>query len=212
MNTITEQHRQLLRTGCDQLQLELSETQFTDLIDYLGNLVKWNQAYNLTAIRDTNQMIIKHLLDSLAVAAFMQGDTLLDVGTGAGLPGIPLAILNPEHNWTLVDSNGKKTRFLLQMKATLNLENVQVVKGRVEAFTKNVQYDVIVSRAFTALSGFVGVCLPLLSQEGRLLAMKGQLPEAELATLDQSKLSIKVWPVKVPFLEEARHLIEVKPS
>lgn len=193
-----------------QLGLHLSSAQLATLARYLDNLNKWNRAYNLTAIRDLDEMVVKHLLDSLSLVPHIKGKNILDVGTGPGLPGIPGAICDPDRHWTLVDSNGKKTRFLVQMKAELQLANLSVIKGRIEAVPPNQRYDVITSRAFSSLDNFVSVCLPLLDEGGELLAMKGLVPDDEIARLQAQNLDIEIRPLEVPYLHEERHLIVVK--
>ncbi|MCG8536265.1 MAG: 16S rRNA (guanine(527)-N(7))-methyltransferase RsmG [Pseudomonadales bacterium] len=210
MSELGEQHRQLLIGGCQQLGLQLNEAQLNKIQAYLENLLKWNKAYNLTAIRDPREMVIKHLLDSLSIYPHIQGKSILDVGTGPGLPGIPVSICDTNKHWTLIDSNGKKTRFLLQMKADLALHNLDVVKGRIENLAAQDTYDVITSRAFSALQDFVGVCLPLLKSDGELVAMKGTIPHEEIEQLNHQQLDIEIKPLAVPFLEEERHLILVK--
>lgn len=210
MSELDEQHRQLLIGGCQQLGLQLNEAQLNKIQAYLENLLKWNKAYNLTAIRDPREMVIKHLLDSLSIYPHIQGKSVLDVGTGPGLPGIPVSICDTNKHWTLIDSNGKKTRFLLQMKADLALHNLDVVKGRIENLAAQDTYDVITSRAFSALQDFVGVCLPLLKSDGELVAMKGTIPHEEIEQLNHQQLDIEIKPLAVPFLEEERHLILVK--
>lgn len=207
---LTEQHRQRLANGCNQLGLSLLPPQLQKIEDYLANLVKWNKAYNLTAIRDPGEMVVKHLLDSLSIRSHIGGHSILDVGTGPGLPGIPLSICETGRHWTLIDSNGKKTRFLIQMKAELALNNVDVVKGRIENLSHIARYDTITSRAFSSLLEFVGVCLPLLAPGGTLVAMKGAIPAEEIRQLDESQLDIDVIALNVPYLNEERHLIVVK--
>lgn len=208
--SISEHNKNRLEQGCKELGLTLSSEQMSRLIHYLQSLYKWNRAYNLTAIRDVDEMVVKHLLDSLALVPHVTGCHILDVGTGPGLPGVPGAICDANKNWTLIDSNGKKTRFLLQIKAEMKLENVTVVKGRVEAITANQQFDVVTSRAFTALDNFVSMCLPLLNESGEMLAMKGQVPAQEIAILEQKGLDIEIRQLNVPYLHEERHLIVVK--
>lgn len=209
-SSLADQHRKRLLTGCQQSGLSLSEAQVTLLEAYLANLLKWNKAYNLTAIRDPGEMVVKHLLDSLSIHAHLQGKLLLDVGTGPGLPGLPLSIVDPERQWTLIDSNGKKTRFLLQMKTELKLANVSVIKGRIESLNAARRFDAITSRAFASLTQFVGVCSPLLQKGGCLLAMKGSVPQEEINQLDEEGYSSRVIPLNVPFLHEERHLIVVQ--
>lgn len=202
--------QQKLMQGCAECGLALDDRQQRTLLAYLNSLVKWNQAYNLTAIRDPDEMLVKHLLDSLGIHPFVTGARLLDVGTGPGLPGIPLSLCRPDSQWTLLDSNGKKTRFLLQMKQELSLDNVQVVKARLEELPATPPFDAITCRAFSSLPDFVGHGLRLLAPAGYLLAMKGQLPHDELAALDRDRLEISIEKIHVPFLDEERHLIKIR--
>lgn len=196
--------------AAEQFGISISDSQNTHLLDYLELLIKWNKAYNLTAIRDPKEMFIKHLLDSLSVAPFVTGIDILDVGTGPGLPGIPLAILFPEKRFVLLDSNGKKTRFLVQAKMSLGLQNVQIQNMRVESLEMPRGFDQIVSRAFTALDNMVNICKHLLTSDGEFLAMKGLIPEKEIALLDQDYKISEITPLKVPGCIEQRHLISVR--
>lgn len=198
-----------LRCGCAALGLALDSGQEALLLDYLELLQKWNSAYNLTAVRDPAQMVIRHLLDSLAIAEHLRGYNVVDVGTGAGLPGIPLAIVYPQRNFSLLDSNGKKTRFLFQVKTALRLDNMQVHHQRVESFRPPEPYDAVLSRAFASLADMVAGCRHLLAGEGRFFAMKGIYPEQELATLDTECEVIAVHSLAVPGLSEQRHLVEI---
>lgn len=207
---LTEQQAQRLAVGCEQLGLNLNSEQLQKIRRYLENLLKWNQAYNLTAIRDPDDMVIKHLLDSLSIVPHIKGQNILDVGTGPGLPGVPASICDEHRQWILIDSNGKKTRFLVQMKAELKLDNVTVIKGRIESVPNSQRYDTITSRAFASLEDFVSVCLPLLQEGGELLAMKGQIPHEEIELLKDQQLNIHIEPLKVPYLHEERHLIVVQ--
>lgn len=170
----------LLSEGLQTLGLSISSNQ---LMDYLSLLQKWNQAYNLTAIRNLKDMITHHLLDSLAIIPWINGTRLLDVGTGAGLPGIPLAIALPDMHVTLLDSNGKKMRFLREVKRALKLENIEIVQSRVEAYHPSSGFDTVTSRAFSTMDAFIQCSHHLVSQQGIWLAMKGRYPETELETL-----------------------------
>ena len=198
-----------LRRGCDALALPVDARQQGLLLDYLGLLARWNKAYNLTAVRDTAQMVTRHLLDSLAIAPYLQGQRLIDVGTGAGLPGIPMAILFPQRECHLLDSNGKKTRFLFQVKTALRLDNIVVHQARVESFHIADPFDVVLSRAFASLQEMVHGCRHLLAPQGRFLAMKGVHPADELAALDTAYELSAVYALDVPGLAEQRHLVEI---
>ncbi|CAA0115200.1 Ribosomal RNA small subunit methyltransferase G [Halioglobus japonicus] len=197
----------LLQQGCDDLELAVDDAQRQQLLDYLALLAKWNKAYNLTAVRDEAQMVTRHLLDSLAIAPFINRQRLIDVGTGAGLPGVPLAILFPQREFHLLDSNGKKTRFLFQVKTALGLDNMAVHHSRVEAFRAAEPYDAVLSRAFASLQDMVQGCRHLLAPDGCFLAMKGQLPSEELAPLSQDYPESAIYPLCVPGLDEQRHLV-----
>jgi len=183
------------------------------LLAYLRLLFRWNSACNLTAVRDPAEMVTRHLLDSLAVAPHLpdRAPAILDVGTGAGLPGIPLALLFPDRRFTLLDSNGKKTRFLFQVKTRLGLANMSVQRARAEAWTPRQRFDVVLSRAFASLPEMANRCAHLLNGSGCFLAMKGVVPERELADVEASCEVRGVYPLRVPGLEEARHLIALRP-
>ncbi len=211
---MTVQHQ--LATGIVALSLTLPEGAEAKLLAYLALLDKWNRVYNLTAVRDTERMVSHHLLDSLAVVPFYQGggpDTIrvLDVGSGGGLPGIPLAIARPELQVTLIDSIAKKTTFLLQVKAELGLENLKLVTGRVEDFRPDALFDVITSRAFSDLRMFVSLTRHLLKPGGCWMAMKGLMPHEEIGALpDWVRVSAN-HVVVVPGLEASRHMIVLEP-
>lgn len=196
-----------LASGIAELGLEVSAEQQERLLRYIALLNKWNRAFNLTAVRDPQEMVTRHLLDSLAVSAYVQGKRVLDVGTGPGLPGIPLAILFPEREFTLLDSNGKKTRFVRQAAMELGLNNVQVEQVRVEALKSPHGFDTITSRAFASLAEIVRLTERLLSEGGRLLAMKGRYPEEELAALDPSMWMVDVIALDVPGSGSERHAL-----
>lgn len=201
----------LLDQGVSLLGFDVPVTVRQRLLDWLVLLVKWNTAFNLTAIRQPHEMVIKHLLDSLVIHPWIEADDILDVGTGAGLPGIPLALLNPQRRFTLLDSNGKKTRFITQSKLALGLENVEVIHGRIEDHAKVRQHELIVSRAFSSLQDFVRLTLPALKPGGRLLAMKGQVPDVELSAPEVAAMRPAVIPLQVPLLPDARHLVILQP-
>lgn len=176
---------------------------------YLDLLVKWNRAYNLSAVRDPVEMVPKHLLDSLAILPWAGHGRLLDVGSGAGLPGIPLAIARPDLQVTLLDSNGKKIRFLRQAQIELRLANLSVVESRVEAYHPSQPFDQISSRAFAELGTFVELTRHLLRPGGRWLAMKGRLDNNELAQITAKNVKLQVHRLQVPGLDAERHLIEL---
>lgn len=195
----TAQIAQSLQEGLDALGI--GQVQHILLLDYLLLLNKWNQAYNLTAIRGLPDMVTRHILDSLAIAPYIQGKRLIDVGTGPGLPGIPLAIMQPQLNIVLLDSNGKKTRFLNEVKRRLDLKNVTVVQSRVENYHADSSFDTVVSRAFSEISQMIAWTEHLIAQDGIWLAMKGQHPAAELAGLTHP---YEVRSYKVPGIDEQR--------
>lgn len=210
MNEMSLEQR--LTAGVATLAINVTPAHCQQLLQYLALMQKWNKAYNLTAIRDPHDMVVKHLLDSLSIAPWIKGPTLLDIGTGGGLPGIPMAILFPDIAVTLLDSAGKKTRFLQQVKTELGLTNVTVVHARVEQFAASHEFVQIVSRAFSALDLFVQLALPKLAAGGEMLAMKGQLPAEEMSALQVEGMQLDVIPLAVPMLAEARHLIRITPQ
>jgi 16S rRNA (guanine527-N7)-methyltransferase len=196
-----------LSAGVAAMGLTLPDGAEARLLAYLALLDKWNRVYNLTAVRDVERMVSHHLLDSLATVGFFQGNTVLDVGSGGGLPGIPLAIARPELQVTLIDSIAKKTAFLLQAKAELGLPNLNVVTARVEDYRPDALFDDITSRAFADLKEFVTLTRHLLKPAGRWLAMKGLMPHEEIVSLpDWARVSAN-HALAVPGLEASRHLI-----
>lgn len=180
------------------------------LLAYLALLARWNQTYNLTAIRDPREMLVKHLLDSLAMHARLEGiETLADLGTGPGLPGIPLAIARPGLQVTLVESNGKKARFLREAVRQLKLGNARVAESRIESFHPPARFDAITARALATLPLIIELGGHLLTPAGRLLAMKGVLPQDEIAALPAGWRLAATHPLRVPGLDAERHLIEI---
>lgn len=180
-------------------------------LDYLDLMAKWNKTFNLTAIHELERMLTHHLLDSLAIAPYVGAGPLLDVGSGAGLPGIPLAILRPDLQVTLLDASQKKCGFMQQAAIELKLPNVSVVHGRVEAFRPAAGFPQIVSRAFSELSEFVRLTRHLLASGGEWLAMKGLYPNEELAQLKEARI-VRDVPLHVPGLDADRHLIVLEPN
>ena len=201
-----EQLRQLLASRLKQAEISASEQQLDQLMSYLALLVKWNKAYNLTAVRDPQEMVDRHLVDSLSVLPWIKETPLIDVGSGAGLPGIPLAIMKPELSVTTLDSNSKKTRFQQQVKAELKLDNLHVVHSRVESVDLP-KFEQIISRAFASIEDMLHWTGHLCAEQGVFLAMKGLYPESELAQLPQGYHLLSSHQLKVPATEGARHLL-----
>lgn len=200
---------EMLLQGSEQLALALSTDQQQQLLDYVALLKKWNQAYNLTAIRDPQQMLIKHVLDALAVLPYLQGTRWLDVGTGPGIPGLILAVARPDWHFHLLDSNGKKIRFVRQAIRELGLENVTPVQARVEQFQVDAHFEGIISRAFAELGPFVRLTRHLLAPGGRWWAMKGH-GEREVDSLPQGVTVERIVDIAVPFLTARRTLMVLK--
>jgi len=199
-----------LAQGLADMQLTLDETARSKLLAFLALLNKWNRAYNLTAVRDTKQMVSRQLLDSLSILPFVTTEHLLDVGAGGGLPGIPLAIVRPQSRFTLLDSNSKKTRFLTQCVLELGLSNVEIIHGRAEQCQPQQPFQQISSRAFTALDKLVDWCGDLLANDGEFLAMKGQFPDDEVTALPESWRVTRQQVLSVPGSEGDRHLLIVQ--
>jgi 16S rRNA (guanine527-N7)-methyltransferase len=188
--------------------LSLSTLQVTQLIQYVELLNKWNKAYNLTSVRDPQNMLIKHILDSLMVGHVLKGTDFIDVGTGPGLPGIPLAILFPERNFVLLDSLGKRITFLRQVVFQLKLTNVTPVLSRVEAY-KEQTFDGVLSRAFASIHDMLQWCDHLVNEKGCFYALKGLLPSDEIAQLPEHITVRKTHQIIVPKLDAERHVIEL---
>lgn len=207
--SVTEQHAQELTEGAQQLNVVLSEQQQQQLLQYLGLLIKWNKAYNLTAVRNPDEMVSRHLLDSLSVVQYVEqyGNDWLDVGSGGGMPGVPLAIIFPDRKFTLLDSNGKKTRFLTQVKLELKLDNLEVIHKRAEAFTPEHPFSGIISRAFSSLADFSNWTRHLGDLKTHWLAMKGVQPDDELQALPEDFRLDSCQVLKVPGCQGQRHLL-----
>jgi len=197
-----------LKDGLDVFGLTLPVGATDALLDYIALLARWNAAYNLTAVRDPAEMVTRHLLDSLAVLPYVRGDNLVDLGTGPGLPGIPLALAAPQLAVTLVDSNGKKARFLREAVRALKLANVLVVEARVEEVEG--QFDTVTARAFASLADMLAWGGRLLAPGGVWLALKGRLPEDELAGVPADFAVAQILPLSVPGLDTERHLVVIK--
>jgi 16S rRNA (guanine527-N7)-methyltransferase len=201
----------MLATGIQEMALNVSPAQQEQLMDYLGLMFKWNAVYNLTSLRDPQQMVTHHLLDSLAaVPAFQDAKNVLDVGSGGGLPGIVLAIVRPDMKVSMIDTVHKKTAFLTQVKAELGLANVTVYTMRVEQLQVSDKFDVITSRAFADLSDFVNWSGHLLAEGGRYIALKGTAPMDEQQRLPAAWKITAVQPLQVPRLGAERHLVFIE--
>lgn len=207
---ITTQHVDLLQQGTKQLGVHLAERQQKQLLAYLTLLAKWNKAYNLTAIRNIDDMVARHLLDSLSIIPYIESDHWLDVGSGGGMPGIPLAIMFADSQFTLLDSNGKKTRFLTQVVLDLKLTNVTIINDRVEAVTTEKSFTGIVSRAFSSLHDFVSLTKHLADEKTQWFAMKGVYPVQELAELPVGFKIKSKYQLDVPYNDGQRHLLIIE--
>jgi 16S rRNA (guanine527-N7)-methyltransferase len=203
-----EDCRQLLLEGCAALKLELSEEKIGKLLTFIGLIEKWNKAYNLTAIKTKQDMVRLHLLDSLTVMPYLIGEDVIDIGTGAGLPGIPLAICLPGINFTLLDSNAKKTRFVQQAVLELKLTNVQIIHCRSEEYQPTQLYSTVLTRAFAELPDIIASTRHLFAENGIMIAMKGRCTKSELAIVEPSA---SVIPVRIPGVEAERNLVLIKP-
>jgi len=204
---VTAKHAEELSTGARQLGLELSEFQQQQLLAYLALLIKWNKAYNLTAVRDPDEMVSRHLLDSLSVMSFIHSERWLDVGSGGGMPGIPLSILHPDKQVTVLDSNGKKTRFLTQVKLELKLDNLTVIHKRAEEFQPEQPFTGIISRAFSSMENFTSWTRHLGDSQTQWLAMKGLHPADELVALPADFRVDSEQALTVPGCQGQRHLL-----
>ena len=193
-----------------QTDLQISEQQAAQLIQLVELLMKWNKAYNLTSVREPGQMLVKHIMDSIVVSPHLQGNTFIDVGTGPGLPGLPLAILNPDRQFVLLDSLGKRLRFIRQAILSLGLKNVEIVQSRVEEYQPKVGFDCVLSRAFASLEDMLSWCHHLPNENGHFLALKGQYPESEITHLDSKFKFIESITLQVPQLDGERCLVKVK--
>ncbi|WP_022942202.1 16S rRNA (guanine(527)-N(7))-methyltransferase RsmG [Psychromonas hadalis] len=205
MSLLNQLQQMLLKT-----ELELSDKQQIQLIQLVELLAKWNKAYNLTSVRDPQQMLVKHIMDSIVVSPHLQGKRIIDVGTGPGLPGLPLAIINPDKQFVLLDSLGKRLRFIRQAVLELGLKNVEFIQSRVEEYLPEEKFDVVLSRAFASLEDMLFWCKHLPNEKGHFLALKGQLPKQEIEKLDQQFTFIESITLQVPNLEGERCLVKVE--
>ncbi len=204
-----EKMLQQLKQGCIALNLDVADEQLAKLIAYVKLLAKWNKSFNLTSVREPEQMVSRHILDSLAIQPYLTGNSLLDVGTGAGLPGIPLAIIKPEMAITLLDSNSKKTRFLQQAKAELNLDNITVVHSRVEE-AELAKFDLVTARAFSTIDDIIDLAGRHCDDAGCLVLMKGVYPEEELQAVTGGFSLLDIVSLDVPGCDGQRHLVRLK--
>jgi len=194
----------------DQTDLEVTELQKQQLVKLVELLNKWNKAYNLTSVRDPEQMLVKHIMDSIVVSPYLKGKRFIDVGTGPGLPGLPLAILNPDKQFVLLDSLGKRLRFIRQALLELGLKNVTAVQSRVEEYQPEDKFDVVLSRAFASLHDMLFWCKHLPNEKGHFLALKGQYPAQEIAELDKQFEFMESISLQVPKLEGERCLVKIR--
>ena len=196
-----------LQSGLTRMGIRLDAHQCDKLIAFLLLLEKWNSVFNLTAIRDPNRMVSRQLLDSLSVLPYLKGPRVLDVGTGPGLPGVPLAVAQPDLDFVLLDSNGKKTRFVQQACVELGLNNIDVVRCRIEEFHPVHQFDTVTSRAFTALPRMYALTARLIAAGGHLLEMRGKVPPEEIEQLSHGEKPIEVIPLRFPGSDGERHAV-----
>lgn len=202
-------HDERLREGCERLGLALPSSAAARLLAYVDELVRWNEAYNLTAVRERGEMVVRHLLDSLAIMPFLPAGALVDVGSGAGLPGVPLALADPAKSVTVLEANGKKAAFLRHIRRTLGIDNLTVVQARAERHEPPTRFCGVLSRALAALPDMLAVSAHLAAPGGRWLAMKGRFPAHELDALPITYRLLADHRLTVPFLAEERHLLVI---
>ena len=201
---------EILHNGLTEMGQPLDRQTESQLIRYIELIGQWNRVYNLSNIRDLDTMVVRHLLDSLSVYFHIEGKTVLDVGTGAGLPGIPLAIAMPDRQFVILDSNQKKTKFLQQVCYQIQLKNVRVVHKRVEEYFADPKFDTVISRAFSTLREFLTLSQHLIKPDGQFLAMKGVFPLTELQEIKVPFKLIEATPLKVPLLNAERHVVNLR--
>jgi len=201
--------RQLLESGARELRVPLPVAARDAMLRVIDELEHANSQFNLTAIRDRSGMLHKHLLDSLSLHAFLRGTRIADVGTGAGFPGLPLAIVNPERQFVLIEATGKKARYVTQTAGRIGVANVAVHQGRAELYRPLELFDTVLARALSSLADFVAYAGHLCAPGGRLLAMKGKRPDEEISALPKSFRVLAVHRLRVPGLDDERHLVEL---
>ena len=207
---LQDDHRALVENGLGQLRLPCCKRQIDQFLHYLELLIQWNEVYNLTAVKSPHEILKVHVFDSLSLISHLKGDRFIDVGSGAGLPGIPLAIMSPEKDFTLLDSNGKKTRFLFQVRTELHLDNVQEINKRVEHYSPEKPFDMIITRAFSELSKMLESCGHLASKKTIFVAMKGKAPKKEMRSIPEGYDILSLTKLSVPGLDRDRHIIKIK--
>nr|WP_283106258.1 16S rRNA (guanine(527)-N(7))-methyltransferase RsmG [Shewanella saliphila] len=198
-----------LQTYLAEMKISATELQQKQLIGFVEMLAKWNKAYNLTSVRDPEQMLIRHIMDSLTVSPYLEGHRFIDVGTGPGLPGIPLAIMNPDKEFVLLDSLGKRIRFQKQVQFELKINNITSVESRVEAYQPEDKFDGVLSRAFASIQDMLSWCHHLPKENGIYYALKGQLSEQELQQMPAGFSLVDTIVLHVPKLDEQRHLLKI---
>ena len=207
-----ESEQELLTAGAHDIGIALDPSGAETLLQLVDELQAGNAQFNLTAIRDRLGMLRKHVLDSLTLQPYLRGSRIADIGTGAGFPGMPLAIVNPKRRFTLVEATGKKARFVEQTALRLGVANVQVEHARAESYRPFELFDTVVARALSSLADFAAYAGHLCAPDGRLLAMKGKRPDEEISALPRSFRVLAVHRLKVPGLDDERHLVELSPS
>jgi 16S rRNA (guanine527-N7)-methyltransferase len=207
-----DSERELLKAGAGEIGLTLTQGQNEALLKLIDELERANGQFNLTAIRDRPGMLRKHLLDSLSLQPYLQGKRIADVGTGAGFPGLPLAVVNPQRRFALIEATGKKARFAAQAALDIGCGNVEVVNTRAETYRPFELFDTVVARALAPLKDFVAYAGHLCAPNGRLLAMKGKRPEEELSAVPKAFRVLAVHRLKLPGLDDERHVVELCPA
>lgn len=210
MDALTEELLQEFDKLAKQLDFTVNAQQKAQLVGFVVLLNKWNKAYNLSSVRDPKEMLVKHIFDSIAVGPYLEGNNFADVGTGPGLPGIPLAIMFPEKSFTLIDSLGKRIRFIKQATHELKISNVIPIQSRVEDIQAEIPFDGVLSRAFASLNDMLHWCQHLLDEQGEFLALKGQLHQDEINQVPAEFVLVQSIPLLIPSLTGERHLVKLK--